>query len=389
MRSAGDIRRDFLLSPDVAHLNHGSYGATPRPVLERQQELRHELEAGPVEFLARRLPDAIEDVRGRVAAYVGARDPGSIVFLPNSTAALNAVAASLPLEEGDDVLVTGLEYGAMRVLWEDIAARTGARVVVADVPLPATHEQDVVDAIWAAVTPRTRLVFMSHITSESALVLPVAELCRRARQAGITSVVDGAHGPGHVDLDLDTLGADCYAGNGHKWLCAPKGAAFLYARPEAREWIAPRIVSWGSTSPAAGGFQGRFAWSGTDDPTAVLALPAAIDYQQENDWAAVRDRCRVLARQTQAAILDAHGGAAIASDSLQAPQMLAFPVPVADAASLQRDLFDRHRIEIPAVEVGGRPCLRLSVQAYVTEQDCHRLIDALDAVTATKSAKSR
>lgn len=379
MRSAEELRSDFLVSPDLAHLNHGSFGAAARPVLERQAGLRRELEANPVEFLARRLPDLLNGVRARVAEYVGAADRDSLVFLPNSTTAVNAVAASFPLREDDEVVLTGLEYGAMRLLWDEISARTGARVVVAPVRVPIAGEAELTEAIWGAVTPRTRLLFVSHITSETALLLPVAELCRRARSAGITSVVDGAHGPGQVDLELDALGADCYAGNGHKWLCAPKGSAFLYARPGAREWLVPTVVSWGWSREGADGFHERFAWSGTDDPTAVLALPAAIDYLEANEWPAVRERCAALARRTQARVLEQHGGLPLAPAELQAPQMITFPVPFGgDVKALQADLFERHQIEIPAVEVGGRACLRLSVQGYVTEDDCERLVSALE-----------
>ncbi len=216
------------------------------------------------------------------------------------------------------------------------------------------------------------LVF-SHVTSETALVLPAEELCRRAREAGILSVVDGAHAPGQISLALDDVGADCYAGNGHKWLCAPKGSAFLYAGDALRGKLRPPIVSWGWND----GYQERFGWSGTADPTAVLALPAAVDYQTANDWAAVRDRCGQLARRTQRDILERFGGEPLAPEDLQAPQMVAFEVPHDDAGSLQRELRDRHRIEIPVHEIEGRTLVRLSVQGYTTEEDCERLFEAL------------
>jgi isopenicillin-N epimerase len=375
VRTAEDLRGDFLLDPEIVHLNHGAFGASPRPVLERQRELRDALERDPVEFLGRSLPAALAGTSAELAAYVGVADPERLVLLANSTTALNAVAASLRLGEGDEILITDREYGAMRLLWEEIAGRTGARLVVAVLPLPAAAAEELLEAVWGAVTPQTRVLSFSHVTSEAALVLPAQELCRRAREAGILSVVDGAHTPGQLPLALDDLGADCYAGNGHKWLCAPKGSAFLYAGDALRAELRPPVVSWGW----ADDYQERFGWSGTDDPTAVLALPAAIDYQAANDWPAVRDRCRELARRTQREILERLGGEPVAPDDLQAPQMVAFEVPHGDAESLQRELREQHRIEIPVHAVGGRTLVRLSVQGYTTEDDCSRLFEALSA----------
>jgi isopenicillin-N epimerase len=382
VRTAEQLRGDFLLDPGIVHLNHGSFGAAPRPVLARQQELRDAIERDPVEFLGRGLPDALAAARGEVAAYVGVADPDKLVLAPNSTTALNAVASSLPLEPGDEIVITNREYGAVHLLWEEIARRTYARLVVAPVPLPAIDDE-LADAIWSVVSARTRVLFFSHVTSETALVLPAAELCRRARETGIFSVVDGAHGPGQLPLALDDLGADCYAGNGHKWLCAPKGSAFLYAGDELRAQLRPPIVSWGWED----GYQERFGWSGTDDPTAVLAMPAAVDYQAANDWEAVRARCRSLAHRTQTAILDRLGGEPIAPDELQAPQMVAVPVPHADPEALQHELRGRHRIEIPVRDVDGTTLIRLSVAAYTTDEDCRRLADALE--TVPRNAKSR
>lgn len=388
MRTAEDIRTDFLLDPDVVHLNHGSFGAVPRPVLDRQHELREELERDPDDFLGRRLPELMAEARGLLAATVGAADPDRLVFVPNATTGLNAVANSVPLDPGDEIVVTNREYGAMELLWAETARRTDARVVVADVPLPAGDAPELADAIWSAVTPNTRVLFFSHVTSETALVLPAGELCRRARDASILCVVDGAHGPGQLPLALDDLAADCYAGNGHKWLCAPKGSGFLYVREDLQEALRPPVVSWGWHD----GYQERFGWSGTDDPTAVLTLPAAIDYQAANDWPAVRERCRELARRTQSEILERLGGERLASEDLQAPQMVAFHVLHDDPEELKRDLREDHRIEIPVHEVDGRTLVRLSVQGYVTEDDCERLLDALGTCTreiATKNAKSR
>jgi isopenicillin-N epimerase len=383
VRTAEELRRDFLLDPDIVHLNHGSFGAAPRQVLECQQELRQAMERDPVEFLGRRLSEALGESRARLAPYFGVSDPDCLVLVANSTTALNAVASSLPLHPGDEIVITNREYGAMQLLWEEIARRTRAQLVVASLPVPVVDADQLADAVWNAVSPRTRVLFFSHVTSETALVLPAAELCRRAREAGIVSIVDGAHGPGQLPLALDDLGADCYAGNGHKWLFAPKGSAFLYARHELHEKLRPPVVSWGWGN----GYQERFGWAGTDDPTAVLTMPAAIDYQTANDWQAVRARCRELSRRAQSEILEKLGGVPIAPEEHQAPQMVAVPVPHGDPESLQRALRETHRIEIPVRDVDGLTLVRLSVAAYTTEDDCRRLVDALAAVP--RNAKSR
>jgi isopenicillin-N epimerase len=372
--TAEELRADFLLDPAIAHLNHGSFGATPRPVLAGQQELRDALERDPVAFLGRQLPELLAGVRGELAGYLGVAEPARLVLVANATTALNAVATSLPLGPGDEVVVTDREYGAMGLLWTEVARRTGARLVVAPLPLPVADADQLLEAIWSAVTARTRVLFFSHVTSETALVLPARELCRRARDAGITSVVDGAHGPGQLPLALDALGADCYAGNGHKWLCAPKGAGFLYVRDDLQAELRPPIVTWGWTD----GFQERFGWSGTDDPTAMLSLGAAIDYQRVNDWPAVQERCGELARRTQTAIVEGLGGARVAAEELQAPQMVAFELPNGDPDQLQQSLRDRHGIEIPVHAVDGRTLMRLSVAAYTTGEDCDRLLEALN-----------
>jgi isopenicillin-N epimerase len=375
VRTAEDLRGDFVLDAEIVHLNHGAFGASPRSVLERQRKLRHALERDPIEFLGRSLRAALAEARSDVAAYAGVADPERLVLLPNSTTALNAVAGSLRLDVSDEIVTTDREYGAMRLLWEETARRTGARLVVAALPLPFADGEQLLEAVWSAVTPRTRVLSFSHVTSETAVVLPAEELCRRARKAGVVSVVDGAHAPGQLPLALDRLGADCYAGNGHKWLCAPKGSAFLYAADTMHDRLRPPVVSWGWE----GGYQERFGWSGTDDPTAVLTLPSAIDYQTANDWSAVRDRCRDLARRTQGEILARFGGDSLAPAELQAPQMVAFEVPHDDPASLQRALRERHCIEIPVHEVDGRTLVRLSVQGYTTDEDCRRLVEALSA----------
>ncbi|MFL5919030.1 MAG: aminotransferase class V-fold PLP-dependent enzyme, partial [Gaiellaceae bacterium] len=231
MSDGTGLRAEFLLDPEVTFLNHGSFGACPRAVFERYQEWQLELERQPVLFLARRVEALLADARAALAEYVNA-DPEDLVFVPNATAGVNIAAWPLGLQRDDEVLTTDLEYGALDLTWEHVCGDFGARYVRVPVSLPLSDEAEIVETVWSAVGPRTRVLYLSHHTSSTALTLPVAELCRRARERGIVTVVDGAHVPGHFPLDLRELDVDFYAANCHKWLCAPKGAGFLYVRRE-------------------------------------------------------------------------------------------------------------------------------------------------------------
>jgi isopenicillin-N epimerase len=371
------VRDQFLLEPGVVYLNHGSYGACPRPVFERYQHWQVELERQPDEFLGRRQPELLAEARGRLAAYVGC-GADDIVFVPNATAGVNVAARSLRLEPGDEVLASDLEYGACDLLWERLCARAGATYVRAPIPLPLRSAEDVVEALFAAATDRTRVVFVSHVTSETALRLPVDSICRRAREAGLTTVVDGAHAPGHVPLDLAQVGADYYAGNCHKWLCAPKGAGFLYMRRERQADAEALIVGWGFGPD--GTFLTRNEEQGTRDPSAYLTVPAAIDWQAENAWDSVRARCHELARAARSRLAELTGLEPLAPDSPTFfGQMLTAPLPDCDAEELQRRLYDEHRIEVPLARArNGRPTtIRVSFQAYNDESDLEALLRAL------------
>jgi isopenicillin-N epimerase len=350
----------FLLDPAFVHLNHGSFGACPRPVFDVYQERQRELERRPVEFLARRLESELAGVRGAIGGFVGA-SPDDIALVPHATAALNGVVRSLRLEPGDEILTTEHEYGSMDLLLEFVCGRTGARVV--------RRAGTDADSIWGGATERTRALFVSHVTSPTAVIMPVEELCRRARGAGVPSVVDGAHGPGHVTLDLERLGADFYAGNCHKWLCAPKGAGFLYARPESQEMVDPLVISW--TYTAEGTFAARHGWQGTHDPAAYLAVPAAIDFVRRHGRA---EDCRTLLQEA-AGELGSIGLEPVSREPTL--QMAAFRLPDCDADEVQRRLREEFAIEVLVKPWRDQPLLRVSVAAYNTKEDLERLVAAL------------
>ena len=297
------MREHFLLDGDIAFLNHGSYGACPRVVLEAQQAWQREMERNPVAFLGRRSGALLAAARERLAQHLGAA-AADLVFVPNATTGVNTVALSLALQRGDEVLATDHEYGACDATWQRVCAAHGAVYRRAEVPLPFARDR-FVEQLMAQAGPRTRVIFASHITSTTALVFPVGALCEAARRRGITTLIDGAHAPGQIALDLAAVGADFYTGNCHKWLCAPKGSAFLHARAEHHERLHATVTSWGYAEGTGGhtGFDAylgrsvlerRMQWQGTRDIAAWLTVPAAIEFQRRHRWPAVRRRCHAI-----------------------------------------------------------------------------------------------
>ena len=346
----------FLLDPDVTFLNHGSFGATPRAVFERYQAWQRELEREPVDLIARRLDGLLAEARAELAAYVGAR-ADDLTFVQNATTGVNVAARALRLRPGDEVLSTDLEYGACVLMWRHMCTHAHARFVTAPY-----------ESLLDSVTERTRAVYVSHITSETGIRLPVEDIIRKARDLGLVTIVDGAHAVAQVDLDLDALGADFYSGNCHKWLCAPKGAGFLHVRPEWQERVDGPIVSWGYEEPST--FVSRTERQGTRDAAAYLSVPAAIAFARGHD---VRARCVALCREARRDLCALLGTDPIAPEEMVL-QMASVRLPEPDPALSDR-LWHEHRIEIPVSRDGG--LLRISIAAYTTRDDVDRLLAAL------------
>ncbi|MBK8163882.1 MAG: aminotransferase class V-fold PLP-dependent enzyme [Gammaproteobacteria bacterium] len=376
------LRQQFLLDPDVVFLNHGSYGATPRPVFEACQEWRLRLEREPVQFINNELPGLLRQARGELGRYLNA-DPDDLVYVPNATFGMNVVARSLPLAPGDEVLTTDHEYGAVDNAWLHVCRKRGARYVRQPVSFPADSDAAIVDGIWRGVTPRTRVLFLSHITSSTALRLPVEALCARARAAGILTAIDGAHAPGQIALDLSAVDADFYAGNCHKWLCSPKGAAFLYTRRELQPMIEPPVIGWGYGDNRKlvqnPDYVDALQWLGTNDLAAYLAVPAAIAFQERHDWPQVRAECHRLLGGAIQRVSELTGLAPLYRTDRHYVQMAVNALPrIDDLAAFNRNLFDRHRVEIPCIEWNGRQFLRISLQGYNTPADIDALLAALE-----------
>jgi isopenicillin-N epimerase len=370
------LRGEFLLDPEVTFLNHGSFGACPRAVFDRYQQWQLELERQPVLFLARRLEELLAEARAVLGEYVGA-DPDDLVFVPNATSGINIAAWPSGLERDDEVVTTNLEYGALDLTWEHVCGDFGARYVQAPVSLPVRDEEEIVEAVSSAVTERTRVLFLSHHTSSTAMTLPVEELCARARERGIRTVIDGAHVPGHLPLDLRALDVDFYSGNCHKWLCAPKGAGFLYVRRELQRDVHPLMFSWGYEGDDPS-FVMRHEKQGTRDPSAQLTVPTAIEWQREHDWDAVRARCHDLARRAASEL----GLESVVPGKRHDlfGQMVTLRLPDSAPLDLKERLYEEHRIEIPVFERPEGRFLRASFQAYNDAEDLARLKAALDAL---------
>jgi isopenicillin-N epimerase len=376
------LKQLFSLDPDVVFLNHGSYGATPREVFDVYQMWQRRLEREPVHFINEELPRHFAEAREALGRYLACSGE-DVVYVPNATFGINAVARSLRLAPGDEILSTDHEYGAIENCWSYVCMKAGASYVRRSVPIPASSEE-IAETLWSGVTSHTKVLFMSHITSSTALRLPVEALCARARQAGIITIIDGAHAPGQIPLDLRALDPDFYIGNCHKWLCSPKGAAFLYTRRDRQGLIEPLVVGWGwgpNRKPSGlSGYQDAFQWLGTNDYSAYLSVPAAIDFQARHAWPEVGERCHQLLSIALDRISELTGRPSLYESRDQYRQMAVAELPhVADPALFNRRLFDRYRIEIPCLPWNGRPLLRLSIQAYNSEEDIEKLLSALQA----------
>lgn len=378
------LKEQFLLDQDVIFLNHGSYGATPRPVFDVYQDWQRRLERQPVLFLGREFNSIIQEARLALGSYLNA-EADDLVFIPNATHGANIIARSLDLGPGDEILTTDHEYGACDFTWEFVCKASGAHYIRHSIPLPVSTPGEIVQRFLAGITPQTKAVYLSHITSSTAMRLPVEQICQGARAKGVLSIIDAAHSPGQIPVDLQQLGADVAFGNCHKWMLAPKGSAFLYVRREVQKIIQPLIVSWGYEAAPEFTTGSRFVdllqWTGTRDPAAALTVPAAIRFMEEHHWQDVRVRCHQLLRQALARICDLTGllpAYPLESDFYS--QMAVAPLPPCDPAGLKRRLYEEYRIEVPITEWQGRQFIRISIQAYNDPNDVEMLLHALSVL---------
>ena len=376
------MRQHWTLDPNVTFLNHGAFGAAPRAVLAKQAEYRAQLEREPVRFFVRELEPLLDDARRALAAFIGA-DPEGLAFVPNATAGVNAVLRSLDLDKFDELLVTTHEYNASRNALDYVAGVSGAKVVVADVPFPIASPEVVIERVMEKVTDRTRLLLIDHVVSQTALIFPIERIVREMQSRGIDTLVDGAHAPGFLPLDVRAIGAAYYTGNLHKWVCAPKGAAFLHVRENRRASVRPIAISHGanSTRTDRSRYLIEFDWTGTFDPSAWLAVPEAlrvVGSLVDGGWPAVMQRNRALALQARDLLCEALQIEKPAPDDMLG-SMAAVPLPDGDGEALQDRLLFGHQIEVPMMPWPQPPkrLLRVSAQLYNTLDEYEKLVRAL------------
>ena len=370
----------FFIDPGIVFLNHGSFGATPRPVFETFLNWQMMMERQPVEFLGRQITSLLHTARERLANYLHTQTD-NLVYVTNATYGLNVIARSLHLGPADEVLTSNHEYGALDRTWKFLSESRGFKYTNCPIDPPIISKEDFIERFWQEVTPSTKVIFLSHITSPTAVIFPVAEICKRAREQGIITVIDGAHVPGQIDLDLEAIGADFYSGNLHKWLCAPKGAAFLYARPEVQNLIEPLVVSWGwrSETPGPSKFVDEQEWTGTRDFSAFLSVPAAIEFQNSRNWNHIRQECHLLTQKAQQEICSLTGLPPFHPDAIDwYCQMGAAPLPAHwQVPVIKTRLYDEFRIEVPIIDWQGYKLIRFSFQAYNDQNDLDKLLDAI------------
>lgn len=373
------LRELWQIRPDSIYLNHGSFGPPPQAVRAAKAHWQARLDEQPMDFYVRQYEPAYFAARERLAQFVGV-PATDLVFAENATFAMNHVAASFPLAPGDEVLLTDHEYGAVLRIWERACRQAHTTApVIANLPRPLTTADEVVDSLVRALTPRTKLLVVSHITSATAVTLPVREICAAMQQRGVAVCVDGPHAIAQLDLDLDALGCDFYCASCHKWLCAPLGSGFLYVAPQQQHRMQPVNLSWGRVQVEdRQAWYDEFLWSGTRDPSAWLAITAAIEFLQQIGLEAFRARTHHLARYARERLQALTGLPSLMPDDIAwYGSMAHVQLPPGDAKSLQRTLWEQHRIETPIIAWGGQRWLRVSCHLYNTKGEIDQLLAVL------------
>jgi len=376
------LKRQFLLDPDIIYLNHGSFGACPKSVFKAYQHWQLELERNPLNYYTRSLEGLftkeasgpLEESRIALADFVNADSEG-LIFTPNVTIALNAIAHSIPLDAGDEVLTTNHEYGTIIATWQRKCELSGALLNQISIPLPVTTQSAFVELFWSGVTARTKVILLSHITSATALVLPVKEICKRAREAGIITVIDGAHAVGQIALDILEIDADFYTSNCHKWLLTPKGTAFLSVHPDQRDTFEPLVISWAEINKPS--FALRHEMWGTRDMAGFLCIPSALQFRNEWDWDAVSRVSRQIVYEYRKKFSQLFEQDLICDESWLA-QMASVLLPVdTDPIALWRYLWEKYRIEAMITRWQNQPILRLGFNGYNTTEELDGLYQAI------------
>ena len=382
-----NIKSQFLLRDDVTFLNFGSFGACPKPIFERYQQYQLELEQEPVQFITVTGLQYLKQSREALAAYINC-PADDVVYVTNPSYAVNIIAKSFNLQKDDEILSTNLEYGACDRAWNYYCKKVGAKYIRQPITLPIPSKEDLINEFFKGLTSKTKLVFISHLTSSTGLRMPVEEICAIAKQKGILTFVDGAHAPGQLPLNLQTLQADIYTGACHKWMMTPKGSSFLYVKNEHQHLFDPLIVSWGyqSTAPSQSQFFDYHQMQGTRDFSAFLCIPNAIEFMQQNNWSAVSKTCKEMVQQNAprfCKLLKATPTAPITDDFIC--QLYSTPIKTKQPLELHRHFFNQYKIEVPVMPHGDNVFLRYSIQAFNTQNDLDKLYNAVEDIIKTTS----
>lgn len=382
---ANSIREQFLIRKDITFLNFGSFGACPKPIFDRYQAYQLELEQEPVQFIVQTGMEYLKQSRIALGAYLNCSED-DLVFLVNPSHAVNLIAKSFPLNTGDEVLTTDLEYGACDRTLQYYCEKAGAKYVRTPITLPLTTKEKFVEEFFKGVSTKTKLIFISHITSSTGLRFPIEEIIAVAKSKGILTFVDGAHAPAQVALNLTELGADIYTGACHKWMMAPKGCTFLYVKPAIQDLFDPLVISWGfnSTTPSHSRFLDNHQTQGTRDFSAFLTIPTVIEFMQVNNWPIVAKECRELVQANAipfCELLNSVPLAPITDDFIL--QLFSIPIKTSEPEILKALLFNQYKIEIPVMRHGENVYLRYSIQVFNSQQDLDILRDALKDIIKT------
>jgi len=369
----------FLLDKDITFLNFGSFGACPKEIFDEYIQWQYLLEKEPVQFIAFEGVKYLKNSLAALAEYINC-NAADLVFVPNPTHAINLLAKNIKLTAGDEVLSTNLEYGAMDRTWNYYCKAVGAKYIQQHITLPLTSKEALIEEFWKGYSTKTKVVFISQITSSTALIFPVKEICEEAKKRGLLTIVDGAHVPGQIDLDLAELEADFYTGACHKWMMTPKGCSFLYAKPEFQSLLDPLIVSWGyqSSTPSESQFFDYHQFNGTRDYSAYLTVPKAIEFMEKYEWKKVSNECKnnlLTSAPKLFELLNTAPLAPLTNDFFG--QMCSAEIKTPEPEKLQRVLFEKYRIEIPIMRHADKCYIRFSFQAFNTVSEIDYLIESL------------
>lgn len=376
------MKSQFLLDPEITFLNHGSFGACPKPIFENYQYWQLELEKEPVQFIQKNSAQYLKTSKDALANYIGCSSD-DFFYTTNPTVAVNTVLRSLNLKEGDEVLTTNHEYGAMDRTWSYFSKKKGIKYIRQNISLPILSKEQILNEFWSGYTSKTKIIFISHISSVTALVFPVKEICEKARELGLITIIDGAHVPGQLDLNIQELNPDFYTGALHKWLLAPKGVSFLYVKKTFQNSIDPLVVSWGyeSESPSDSQFLDYHQHQGTRDISAFLTIPKAIEFLRVNNWEERAASCRKLIRDNYnkfCELLNSKPICPVTSEFLV--QMCSIPIRTTKPLELKETLFHKYKIEIPVMKLEDKFFLRIAINGYNSQQDLEILREALEDI---------